>query len=426
MEPTRRVIIKHELFYMVSKIVSLIKGYGVLMSAEKVTVSVIKADIGSVVGHSRPHPSMMDAAREILTDAQKQGIIEDFYVTRVGDDINLFMSHYKGDGNRDVHGAAWECFQKAAKIAKSMKLYAAGQDILTDAFSGNVKGAGPGSAEMTFEERGSEPMLFFIADKTEPSAYSLPLSRIFLDPFTTTGLVIDKRAKQGFDIEIQDVMANKKVVMSAPEESWSILSLLGDTSRYAIKRVTSRAGIGPAAVVSTDKLNLTAGKYIGKDDPVCICRCQSGLPSVGEYTQPFINNTMLVAGWMRGSHIGAFYPCSPEESDPTYFDGPPRICCLGFQLNEGHFQGLEPINSKGGVHTPVDFFGSSTFDLARMNAIKASKFMRSQGPFVPSILGAEEMEYTSRPDVLKSLVDRFVDCDESAPKLKIKESKDLE
>ena len=395
------------------------------MSAEKVTVSVIKADVGSVVGHSRPHPSMMEAAKDILTDAQKQGVIEDFYVTRVGDDINLFMTHYKGENNKDVHGAAWECFQKAAKLAKSMKLYAAGQDILTDAFSGNVKGAGPGSAEMSFEERGSEPLMFFIADKTEPSAYSMPLSRIFLDPFTTTGLVVDARAKKGFDIEIQDVMDNKKVVMSAPEETWSILSLLGDTSRYAIKRINSRAGIGPAAVVSTDKLNLTAGKYIGKDDPVCICRAQSGLPSVGEYLQPFMNNTMMVAGWMRGSHYGAFYPCSPEESDPVYFDGPPRICCLGFQLNDGKLQGLEPINTKGGDHIPVDFFKGNTWDLARMNAIKASRFMRSQGPFMPSILGPEEMEYTSRPEVLRELTSRFIDLnDDKAGKCNL--DKDVE
>lgn len=378
------------------------------MAEEKVTVSVIKADVGSVVGHSRPHPDMMKAAKDILADAQKQGVIEDFYVTRVGDDINLFMSHYKGEGNKDVHGAAWECFQKAAKIAKSMKLYAAGQDILTDAFSGNVKGAGPGSAEMSFVERGSEPMLFFMADKTEPSAYTLPLSRIFLDPFTTTGLVIDARAKMGFDVEIQDVIGHKKVVMSSPEETLSILSLLGDTSRYAIKRICSRAGLGPAVVVSTDKLNLTAGKYVGKDDPVCICRCQSGLPSVGEYTQPFVN-TMLVAGWMRGSHYGAFYPCSPEDSDPVYFDGPPRICCLGFQLNNGKFQGLEAPGAKGGDHIPVDFFKSNTFDQARVNAIKASRLMRNQGPFMPSILGPEEMEYTSRPAVLKDLVDRFED-----------------
>ena len=393
--------------------------------AEKVTISVIKADVGSVCGHTRPHPSMIEKCKEILADATKQGVIEDYYVTRVGDDINLFMSHYKGENNADVHKLGWDCFTEATKLSKQMKLYGAGQDILTDAFSGNIKGAGPGSAEMSFEERGSEPLMFFIADKTEPSAYSMPLSRIFLDPFTTTGLVVDARAKKGFDIEIQDVMDNKKVVMSAPEETWSILSLLGDTSRYAIKRINSRAGIGPAAVVSTDKLNLTAGKYIGKDDPVCICRAQSGLPSVGEYLQPFMNNTMMVAGWMRGSHYGAFYPCSPEESDPVYFDGPPRICCLGFQLNDGKLQGLEPMGTKGGDHIPVDFFKGNTWDLARMNAIKASRFMRSQGPFMPSILGPEEMEYTSRPEVLRELTSRFIDLnDEKAEKCNL--DKDVE
>ena len=199
--------------------------------------------------------------------------------------------------------------------------------------------------------------------------------------------------------------------MSSPEETLSILSLLGDTSRYAIKRITSRSGIGPACVVSTDKLNLTAGKYIGKDDPVCICRAQSGLPSVGEYLQPFMNTTFLVAGWMRGSHYGAFYPCSPEESDPVYFDGPPRICCLGFQLNEGKLQGLEPMGAKNGDHIPVDFFGNNTWDMARQNSIKASRFIRSQGPFMPSILGPEEMEYTSRPEVLKELTERFEDLE---------------
>ena len=379
------------------------------MSAEKVTVSVIKADVGSVVGHSRPHPSMMEASKEILADAQKQGIIEDFYVTRVGDDINLFMSHYKGENNEAVHKLGWDCFTEATKLAKQMKLYGAGQDILTDAFSGNIKGAGPGSAEMSFEERPAEPIIFFMADKTEPSAYSLPLTRIFLDPFTTTGLVIDAKAKQGFDVEIHDVMDHKKVVMSSPEEALSILSLLGDTSRYAIKRITSRAGIGPAAVVSTDKLNMTAGKYVGKDDPVCICRAQSGLPSVGEYLQVFMN-TMLVAGWMRGSHYGAFYPCSPDYSTPTYFDGPPRVCALGFQLCNGKFQGLEPYGTVGD-HQPVDFFAGDEWNYVRDRAVKASKFMRSMGPFMPAVLGPEEMEYTSRPAVLKDLTKRLEDLE---------------
>ena len=79
---------------------------GESMSEEKITVSVIKADVGSVVGHSRPHPSMLDTAKDVLKDVQKQGIIEDFYVTRVGDDINLYMTHYKGENHKDEIGRA--------------------------------------------------------------------------------------------------------------------------------------------------------------------------------------------------------------------------------------------------------------------------------------------------------------------------------
>ncbi|MCQ2086153.1 MAG: fructose-1,6-bisphosphatase, partial [archaeon] len=319
---------------------------------ENVTISVIKADVGSVCGHTRPHPSMLEKCDLILKNATKNGLLTDYYVTHVGDDINLFMIHYNGENNKNIHELAWNAFLEATHLAKKMHLYGAGQDLLADAFSGNVKGAGPGSAEITFTERESEPVMFFMADKTEPSAYSLPLSRIFLDPFTTTGLVIDAKAKKGFDIEIHDVIDNRKVVMSSPEETLDILSILGDTSRYAIKKISSRAGLGPVAVVSTDKLNLMAGKYVGKDDPVCVVRAQNGMPSVGEYLQPFMA-TMLVPGWMRGSHYGALYPCSPEFSTPTYFDGPPRICCLGFQMVNGHLQGLEPANAEIGTHIPV-------------------------------------------------------------------------
>ncbi len=377
----------------------------------KVTVSVIKADVGSVVGHSRPHPRMMAICEDILKDGLRAGTIDDFYVTRVGDDINLFMTHTKGENNKDVHGLAWEAFKAGAKAAKDMKLYAAGQDILKDAFSGNVRGMGPGAAEMEFVERGSEPMLFFMADKTEPSSYSLPLTRIFMDPFTTTGLVIDPRAHEGFRFEIVDVFKCKKIVMSSPEETYDILSLLGDTSHYAIKRIFSKdASIGPASVVSTEKLNLCAGKYVGKDDPVCLIRCQSGLPAVGEALQPFMFPA-LVAGWMRGSHYGAWYPCSVDDSDPTYFDGPPRIVCLGFQISNGRFQGLEEPKSPPGVHKPVDFFAGSVWDEARKKAVKASIYIRQHGPFMPSILGPEEMEYTTRPAVLEKLTKRMEDID---------------
>ena len=50
---------------------------------------------------------------------------------------------------------------------------------------------GPGYAEVEFEPRPSETVLCFLADKTEPGAWNLPLFRMFADPFCTAGLVID-------------------------------------------------------------------------------------------------------------------------------------------------------------------------------------------------------------------------------------------
>ena len=56
---------------------------------------------------------------------------------------------------------------------------------------------------------------------------------------------------------------------------------LGDTTRYAIKRIWSKSDdIGIAAVVSTEKLNITAGKYVGKDDPYAYAGARAAyLPS---------------------------------------------------------------------------------------------------------------------------------------------------
>ncbi|HEY7675714.1 MAG TPA: fructose 1,6-bisphosphatase, partial [Candidatus Methylomirabilis sp.] len=52
---------------------------------EKITLSIIKADVGSVAGHVRPHPDMLKKAQDCLAAAQAQGTLLDFYVARCGD-----------------------------------------------------------------------------------------------------------------------------------------------------------------------------------------------------------------------------------------------------------------------------------------------------------------------------------------------------
>jgi D-fructose 1,6-bisphosphatase (EC 3.1.3.11) len=49
----------------------------------RTTVSVIKADIGSLAGHHVVHPDTMAAANRVLAEAKRQSIILDYYITNV-------------------------------------------------------------------------------------------------------------------------------------------------------------------------------------------------------------------------------------------------------------------------------------------------------------------------------------------------------
>jgi fructose 1,6-bisphosphate aldolase/phosphatase len=362
--------------------------------ARKTTVSVIKADIGSLAGHHRVHPDTILAASRVLAEAKKKGLIVDFYVTNAGDDLQLIMTHFKGVDSPEIHELAWRAFQEATKVAKELGLYAAGQDLLSDAFSGNVRGLGPGVAEMEFVERPSEPIVVFMADKTEPGAFNLPLFRIFADPFNTAGLVIDPRLHDGFIFEVLDVYEGKAVELKTPEEMYDLLALIGTPGRYVVKRVYRKKDREIAAVVSSERLSLIAGRYVGKDDPVMIVRAQSGFPAVGEILEAF-SFPHLVAGWMRGSHHGPLMPVGIRDSKVTRFDGPPRVIALGFQVKNGKLIG------------PADLFDDPAFDETRRLAQIITDYIRRHGPFMPHRLGPEEMEYTTLPEVLKKLKDRF-------------------
>ncbi len=363
------------------------------MTKNKITVSVIKADIGSVPGHNRVHPDLIELARKNLQKAKRKKLLIDYYVTNCGDDLELIMTHRLGVGHKKIHTLAWNTFMDCTKLAKKLKLYGAGQDILSTAFSGNVRGMGPGVAEMEFVERKAEPLLVFMADKTEPGAWNYILYKIFADPFNTAGLVISPKLHDGFIFEVHDLFNHKKIKISCPDEMYDLLALIGTPSQYVIKHVFTKKG-EIAACTSTTRLSLIAGRYVGKDDPVLVVRGQSQFPAVGEIVEPFAF-PHIVAGWMRGSHHGPLMPVSQKEAHPTRFDGPPRVIGIGFQLSNGKLIG------------GIDLFEDPSFDLARQKANEIADILRLHGPFEPHRLGKDEMEYTTLPDVLKKLEKRF-------------------
>ncbi len=361
--------------------------------ADKITLSVIKADVGGLVGHTSVHPDMMEAARQRLGKVKTKGGLSDFHVTRCGDDMELIMTHGEGPDNEKIHKLAWDLFVECTEIAKSLKLYGAGQDLLKDAFSGTIKGMGPGVAEIEFQERKSDPVIVFMADKTSPGAWNLPLFQIFANPFNTAGLIIDPTMHEGFRFKVVDVFENRSIEFSCPEDLYDLLMFIGAPRRFMIHEIYRKDG-EIAACASTQKLSLIAGKYVGKDDPVVIVRCQSGFPAVGEALEPFAF-PHIVEGWMRGSHNGPLMPVSFEQANPSRFDGPPRVIAAGFQVADGQLVG------------PRDLFDDPAFDEARKKANEIANYLRAHGPFEPHRLGLEDLEYTTMPKLMDKLAARF-------------------
>jgi fructose 1,6-bisphosphate aldolase/phosphatase len=361
----------------------------------KTTLSIIKADIGSIGGHIKPSGKLMKRVEEFVNDGNK-GLVSDFFVCHTGDDVAILFAHSRGTGNPEVHRLAWDAFVAGTEVAKEQGLYGAGQDLLKDAFSGNVKGMGPAVAEMEFEERPNEPFVFYAADKTDPGAYNLPLYLAFADPMYNSGLMLSPNMAKGFKFIIMDVSyteGDRVIELNAPEELYDIAALLRDNERFVVESIYSRETGEIGAVVSTTRLHNIAGKYTGKDDPVMLVRVQGPFPATGEVLAPF-NLGHYVAGFMRGSHVGPLMPVK-MNSGVSYFDGPPVVCALGFCVH------------KGKLTEPADAFDHPYWDYVRNNVSRKATEIRQQGFSGSAMLPYSELEYGGIVKKMGNLEPRF-------------------
>mgnify|MGYP003321430370 FL=1 len=264
----------------------------------KITVSVIKADVGGIGGHTLPSDGLLNAIRKTVKDAGN--LLIDHYIGYCGDDSHIVMTHTKGTDNKEIHQLAWDAFMAGTKVAKEEGLYGAGQDLLKDSFSGNIKGMGPGVAEMEFDERPNEVFTVFAADKTEPGAFNYPIYKLFVDALSNTGLIVNKSLAKGVNINIMDVEEGKIANLSLWEDKPIIEAALMYPGRFVVDSVYTKDG-EPILDASTDRLHNIAGTYVGKDDPICVVRTQKNFPATEEAGSVF-SNPHYVAGNTRGSH----------------------------------------------------------------------------------------------------------------------------
>ena len=371
----------------------------------KITVSILKADVGSIGGHTKPSQRMMASTEEEVQKAIDKGLVLDGFVCHTGDDIAILVSHERGVDNTDIHQFAWDTFLKATAIAQQYGLYGAGQDLLVDAPSGNIRGAGPAVAELEFNHdpvksngvRPAESFTMLAADKCGPGAYNMPLFLGFADPMYCAGLMLPPMIK-GFTFHIIDMDntgGDSIIELNAPEDYYHIAALLRDNERFGIDGIYSRTHGERAVSVSAQRMHAIAGKYTGKDDPVALVRNQGIFPAPEELISPFAK-AHYVGGDARGSHVMPLMPVAINTA-VTGIYCLPLVSCMGFSLDaRGHFS-----------DSYIDFFDNPAWDVVRQRAQEKGIEMRSQGWSGAAMLPYSELEYGGFRDTVTNLVDRF-------------------
>ena len=342
----------------------------------KITVSVIKADVGGIGGHTKPSDGLIKAIRDTVENSGD--LLIDHYIGYCGDDTHIVMSHTHGTNNEKIHKLAWDAFMAGTEVARKEGLYGAGQDLLRDSFSGNVKGMGPGVAEMEFEERPNEAFTVFAADKTEPGAFNYPIYRMFVDTLSNTALIVNKSLAKGVKFNIMDVEKAQIAELQLWEDKPTIEAALMYPGRYVVDSVFTRDG-EPILDASTDRLHNIAGTYVGKDDPICLVRTQKNFPATEEVGSMF-NNPHYVAGNTRGSHNMPLMPVKLNSAASINFCIP-IVEALVFSMHNGKFTG------------PFDGFSTPDWDYIREIATKKAMAIRSQGFIHPATLVPSELEY---------------------------------
>ncbi len=371
----------------------------------KLTLSVIKADVGSIGGHTKPSARMLDSVRAKIGGAIEKKLLVDGLVTHTGDDIAMIMTHERGAGASAIHKFAWEAFLDATKEAKAAGLYGAGQDLLVDAPSGNIRGAGPAVAEIdlvrdaALKHRPAEAFLVFAADKCGPGAYNFPLYTVFCDPMHNGGLLLSPKMRQGFTFTIIDMdhkNGDRIISLKVPEQVWDVAALLQNPDRFAVESIHSRYKPDEQIVsVSATRLHNIAGTYTGKDDPVAIVRTQGIFPAPEEVVEPYLLGH-FVTGDCRGSHVMPMMPAAINTAVAGAYCLP-LVSCVAFSMDAaGRFS-----------REYVDLFGNPAWDGTRRKVQAKADEWRRQGFIGPTMASHAELSYTGMVEALAALDKSF-------------------
>src|SRR6266480_2953097 len=369
-------------------------------------IKATKADVGGVGGHVVAAEEVKSViAKFVLENNAFNGapIFTSLVVTHTGDDVAVTGIMTESVDMPVVDELMWDALQEGARKASELGLYGPGQDLVADAFTGNLRGAGPATVALPLPLRKDNPsqtVLVSFADKTEPMAFNYYATGAYLLPRFNTGLVIaSSKMKRGYLMEIVDLdskveelakgLQEKVLTLRAPEDLYDIEGLTR-ASRFVIARIWSRNERGErdqlGYVCSAERLhNIKTKKgftYGGKDDPVLLTFAQGDWPAPGEITSPWAACPM-VAGDCRGSHNLHILPV-PINSQTSYWSGP-ILSAITLSINI-HTGRIGAISDQFALGTPWDAVRRQASELA-------IQFRLAHGIKQPATLHEDELEY---------------------------------
>ncbi len=388
-------------------------------------IKATKADVGGVGGHVVAAEEVKGIITKFVLENNSYGgepIFSSLMVTHTGDDVAVTGIMSEKTPMEVVDGLMWDALKLGADKAAELGLYGPGQDLVADAFTGNLRGAGPATVVLPLPVRpdnASQTVLLSFADKTEPMAFNYYATGAYLLPRFNSGLVIaSSKMKRGYVFEIVDLdtkaqaveggvhprdqkamdgkmeelskgMREKVITLRAPEEIYDIEGLCR-SSRFVVARIWTRGQNGEkdqlGYVASAERLhNIKTKKgftYGGKDDPVVVAFAQGDWPAPGEITSPWATCPM-VAGDCRGSHNLHIIPV-PINWQTSYWSGP-IISCLTLAVNI-HTGRIGAVSDQFALGTPWDWVRQRASELA-------IQFRTAHGIKQPATLHEDELEY---------------------------------
>src|SRR3989441_6997257 len=388
-------------------------------------IKATKADVGGVGGHVVAAEEVKSVIGKFVLENNVQDgkpMFSSLIVTHTGDDVAVTGILDESADHGVVDELMWDALQEGARKGGELGLYGPGQDLVADAFTGNLRGAGPATVVLPLPLRKDNPsqtVLVSFADKTEPMAFNYYATGAYLLPRFNTGLVIAaSKMKHGYIMEIVDLdtkaqaieagahprdqkaldgkmeelakgLQEKVLTLRAPEDLYDIEGLTR-ASRFVIARIWSRDEKGErdelGYVCSAERLhNIKTKKgftYGGKDDPVLLAFAQGDWPAPGEITSPWAACPM-VARDCRGSHNLHILPM-PINSQTSYWSGP-ILSAITLSCNI-HTGRIGAISDQFALGTPWD-------EVRRTASQLAIQFRHAHGVKQPATLHEDELEY---------------------------------